>query len=316
MRRRPRRAARRRPGPLALRQRSRPGGEPCAPTLPPSPPRARLRTSRPGLPPSRPAPRSGADPLASARMRPARVAGSARWTPRSFRRPGDCPVCGMALEPEMPTAGGRVARARRHDAEAEGRDRARPAGPRPRDVGHGPGPAAPARRLALAPHARPGPPRDAGRRLGRGALLPARVGLPREPQPEHVHAHRPRRRGRVALQRRGPRRRRSPSRPRPRGLPGARRRAPRLLRGGRRHHGARPPRPGPRAEGPEPDELGHPRPPRPLAEDGAEDRRPRAARWTSPSSTSRRATASACGPASASRWTGRSRTGPPGSTSR
>ncbi len=41
--------------------------------------------------------------------------------------------------------------------------------------------------------------RNAGRCLGRLALLPARMGFAREPQPEHVHAHRDRHRHGVRL---------------------------------------------------------------------------------------------------------------------
>ena len=43
---------------------------------------------------------------------------------------------------------------------------------------------------------------DAGRALGRLAVLRARLGVGREPQPEHVHADRPRHGHRVRLQRR------------------------------------------------------------------------------------------------------------------
>ena len=246
--------------------------------------------------------------------------GASRWTCPMHPEvvsdsPGDCPVCGMALEPEMPTA------------EVENPELA----DMTRRLKIATALGLPVLVLAMSDMV-PGQPLQhavspwiltliqavlatpvvawAGAPFFRRAL-----GLPREPQPEHVHAHRPRRRGRLALQRRGAVAPRSgPTRPR--GLPGARRRAPRLLRGGRRHHGARPPRPGPRAEGPEPDELGHPRPPRPLAEDGAEDRgrgprggRPRRARrgGRPPPRPARRARPGG---------RGRSRTGPPGSTSR
>ena len=48
--------------------------------------------------------------------------------------------------------------------------------------------------------ARPG---DAGRAVGRLAVLRAWLGVGRQPQPEHVHAHRAGRRRRLRLQRRG-----------------------------------------------------------------------------------------------------------------
>ena len=92
--------------------------------------------------------------------------------------------------------------------------------------------------------------RHAGRVLGRLAVLRARVGVDREPQPEHVHADRDGRRLGVPLQRgRHDRAGHVSGR-----LPHARRRRD-LLRHGRRHHGARAARTGARAAGAEPDQL-------------------------------------------------------------
>ena len=123
--------------------------------------------------------------------------------------------------------------------------------------------------------------RDAGRALGRLAVLRARLGVDREPQPEHVHADRARRRRRVRLQRRRDARARA---------------VPASFRG---HGGsvavyfepaavivdAGAARPGAGAARAQPDERGHPRPARPGAEDGAAASTPTAAERTCRSST-------------------------------
>ena len=135
--------------------------------------------------------------------------------------------------------------------------------------------------------------RDAGGPLGRLAVLRARLGLARQPQPQHVHADRPRHRRGVCLQRGGD--------ALPRHLPGLvprpHRERPGLLRGRRGHHHARAARPGARAAGPEPDLERHQGPARPRPEDGQAARARTAARRTSRSRRSRSATASASGPA-------------------
>ena len=76
-------------------------------------------------------------------------------------------------------------------------------------------------------------PGDAGRAVGRMAVLPARLGLARSPQPQHVHADRPRHRRGLALQR--GRHDRCPA-CFPAGFRGRRRQRRGLFRGRRGHH--------------------------------------------------------------------------------
>ena len=124
--------------------------------------------------------------------------------------PGACPICGMALEPRTVDArGGDEPRARRHDAAVLGlaacsalpvfvlamSDMLRAAA-RTRSST-----CAAVNWIELAAG-------DAGRALGRLAVLRARLGVGRQPPPQHVHAHRARRRRGVsstAWSRRSPR---------------------------------------------------------------------------------------------------------------
>ena len=91
--------------------------------------------------------------------------------------------------------------ARRHDAPVPVVARAHGADPRVHGVGVPAGPAAAARAAASGDDLVAVPAGDAGRAVGRLAVLRARLGVGREPPPEHVHAHRPGRRGGVRLQR-------------------------------------------------------------------------------------------------------------------
>ena len=114
--------------------------------------------------------------------------------------PGACPICGMALEPEVVTAGEapnpELADMTRRlwialaltipvFALEMGSHLCGPSYPRPPDV-----------------ELDPARPRDAGRAVGRLAVLRARLGLAQDPQPQHVHADRHRHRRRVDLQHR------------------------------------------------------------------------------------------------------------------
>ena len=234
---------------------------------------------------------------ASAQPQPATTA---EWTcpmhPEIVRdAPGTCPICGMALEP-------RDADARRRAENPELVDMTRRFW------------VAAALTLPLLALAMgemlPGEPiaallpragacvararaRDAGRALGRLAVLRARLAVGREPQPQHVHADRARRRRRVRLQRR----RDARAGPVPACVPRPRRRGRRLLRGGRGDRHARPARPGARAARAQPDRRGDPRAARPAPQDGAPHRRRTAARRTCRSSTCTSAIGCACGPA-------------------
>jgi len=134
-------------------------------------------------------------------------------------------------------------RARGHDPALLGEpgpDRARARAGDGRDGRPGAGDRARPHRVALDP-ARPlGP----GRALGRLAVLCARRAVAAHAQPQHVHAHRAGHRRCVRLQRvRGAVPRRDPARD------GAPRHARGVLRGGGRHHDARPPGPGTGAAG-------------------------------------------------------------------
>ena len=126
----------------------------------------------------------------------------ARCIPRCGRQgPGSCPICGMALEPEMPTADAGpnpelVDMTRRFwiGAAADG------AGGR---AGNGRPPV----RLASASRRTQSNwvqlvVRHAGGAVGRLAVLRARRAVDRDPQPQHVHADRARHRRGLGLQRR------------------------------------------------------------------------------------------------------------------
>ncbi len=96
------------------------------------------------------------------------------------------------------------------------------------------------------------------------AVPGARLGLDREPQPEHVDADRDRRARRLCLQPcRGACAGAVPAR-----IPDARRRCRPLFRGRRRHRRPGSGRPGARIEGPRENRRRHPRPPRSGPEDG------------------------------------------------
>ena len=109
--------------------------------------------------------------------------------------------------------------------------------------------------------------RHAGGRLVRPAVLRARLGLDRQPQPQHVDADLDRRAGGLRLQ---PRRRAGPW-PLPARLQDARRHGRALLRGRRGHRRAGAGGAGAGAEGARAHRQCHPR----AAQSGAEDRAPR-----------------------------------------
>ena len=117
--------------------------------------------------------------------------------------PGACPICGMALEPVTVTL--------EEQPNEELDDMTRRfwwslALTVPILVVHGfrvpPGPATRSARSRRGPELDRARARDAGRAVGRLAVLHARLGVGRHPPPEHVHAHRARCRGGVRLQRR------------------------------------------------------------------------------------------------------------------
>ena len=105
---------------------------------------------------------------------------------------------------------------------------------------------------------------DAGRALGRLAVLRARVGVHQDAPAQHVHAHRARHRRGLALQRR----RDAGAAGLPGRLPRARRGRD-LLRYRGRDHGPRAPRPDPRAAGARPHGRRDPAAARPRAANGA-----------------------------------------------
>ena len=113
---------------------------------------------------------------------------------------------------------------------------------------------------SLAP-VRPG---DAGRALGRPALLSARVGVDPQPQSQHVHVDRPRHRGGLRLQRRRHRR----ARPVPRSLPRGAWCGRCLLRGRRGDYRARPAGTGVGAASARAHRIGRARPARSCAREG------------------------------------------------
>src|SRR5437899_7678664 len=112
--------------------------------------------------------------------------------------PGFCPKCGMALEPEAPTtdegSSAELADMTRRECRPDvAAARARHGG----DVRAGFGSVAPHAFAAMGS----APARDAGRAVGRLAILRARLAVHRQPQPEHVHADRAGHSGGVRLQR-------------------------------------------------------------------------------------------------------------------
>ena len=210
--------------------------------------------------------------------------------------PGSCPICGMALEPEMPTAD---------------------AGPNPelvdmtrrfwiglvadragRGAGDGRTPVRLASAFAVAIELGATGLRHAGGAVGGLAVLRARRAIDREPQPQHVHADRARHRRGLGLQRR----RDACARPVSAGVSRPRRRGRGLFRGGGRHHRAGAARPGAGAARPRADLRRDPRAARSRAEDRASASPIMATRWWR-STRSRSATGCACGPATRCRST-------------
>ena len=100
-------------------------------------------------------------------------------------------------------------RARRHDPADVARSRARPAGLPAGDGRHGAGHGARRPPRHAADELDRPRLRDARRLVVRLAVLPARLGIDRQPPQQHVHADRARRRRRVRVQRRGNRWRRT-----------------------------------------------------------------------------------------------------------
>ena len=185
--------------------------------------------------------------------------------------PGNCPICGMALEPVLATA--------EQGESPELRDMTRrfwigtaltvpvfalEMGGHLIDLHHLLGQQTVELDSAAAGHA--------GGAVGRLAVLRARGGVGEEPQPEHVLAHRAGHRRGLALQHRRHAWRRGLF---PAELRMARRRGADLLRGGRGHHGAGAARPGARAAGAREDLRRHQGAARPGAEDGGEGERRR-----------------------------------------
>ena len=135
-------------------------------------------------------------------------------------------------------------------------------------------------------------PGDAGRALGRLAVLRARLAIAAHAQPQHVHADRDGHRRRLDLQRRRHARAADLSR----GVPHQRRRGRGLFRSRRRDHRAGPARPGARTARARDDQRRHPRASRSRAEDRAAHRRRRQRRGSAARSGScRRPAARAAG---------------------
>ena len=145
-------------------------------------------------------------------------------------------------------SGGRAeSRAGGHEAAAPSRCRSDGTAACPRNGRDG-GARSHRRHLAGAEPDHSARPLDAGRALGWLAVLPARMGVGEDAQPEHVHADRARHRRGVRIQRgKGARLSNSLSKQSFPDLFGTFPDARCLLRGCRRHHDPRPPRPGPRA---------------------------------------------------------------------
>ena len=233
----------------------------------------------------------------------------ARCIPRSSAtRPGSCPICGMALEPMLPTLGrGREPGARRISVGASGgRCRSRSRCLRSRC-------SATARRSC----------RSAARTWLELALATPVVlwagwpffrrwaAIDREPQSQHVDADRDRRRRRLRLQRRRDVRTRPVS-----GLVPRARSRRRLLRGRGDHRVAHAARAGARAQGAFEHLRGDQGAAASCAEDRAPDRGGRHRRATSRSRTSTWAIGCACGRARRCRSTAWSSRAAPASTSR
>ena len=143
------------------------------------------------------------DPAAAA---PPTAAEDARWTcpmhPQIIRAgPGTCPICGMALEPMVPAAGDAA------NPELRGMTRRFWVGVALSlpllAMGMADHVAKPALDMLIAPRSAvwlqldPG---DAGGAVGRLAVLPARLGLARQPPAQHVHSDRARHRCGLPLQ--------------------------------------------------------------------------------------------------------------------
>ena len=179
--------------------------------------------------------------------------------------------------------GGRRRRARSracgHDASVLDRTRADTAAAGPRHGRHAAWPAAPSIDPGPALRGAPTRARDTGGPMGRLAILRAGLGVDRQSQPQHVHAHRAWHRDGVHLQRR----RHTRARAVPAVVPDARERGRALLRGRSRDHGPRAAGPGARVARAQPDEQRDPGAAPPRAADGApararRHRRGRAAR--------------------------------------
>ena len=208
-------------------------------------------------------------------------------------------------------ARGAEPRTRRHDASVPVVARPDGADARVHGVGVPAGPAAATRTAAGGDDLVTVPAGDAGRPVGRLAVLRARLGVGREPPPEHVHAHRPRR-GRGVRVQRG---RHTGSGPVPRIVPHARRSGRRLLRARRGHRRARPPRPGAGTAGAQPHQFRHQEAVGPDTDDGpAHRRRWRGAGCAARARAGRRSPARAAGRARA-RGRRRASKGRPRSTS-
>ena len=128
-------------------------------------------------------------------------------------KPGDCPICGMALEPEVPTAGADAADPELRDMTTPPVGRGGPlvAVVRPDDDRHDRRRRDRRRHPDVAPAVARTRAGDARVPVGRLAVLRARRAIGPHRQPEHVHAHRPRRQRRLRRQRRGRRRARAVS---------------------------------------------------------------------------------------------------------
>ena len=187
--------------------------------------------------------------------------------------PGECPICGMALEPRVSTGD------EEENPGTDGHAAAFPGlgvpdGADP-PAGDGRNAADRARGDAPAGVAAGGLDRGSacvtGRALGRLALLPARLAIGPAPQPQHVHADRSRRGRRLCVQPR----RHVLSEPLSRVLPEPLGPGRRVLRGGRGHRHPRLARPGPGAPGAVTHGHGDPRAPEPGSEDRPSHRRGR-----------------------------------------
>ena len=158
-------------------------------------------------------------------------------------------------------------RADRHDAALRRRDGARRPAARHRHVRHAAEPTAARHRAEWRTDVAAIRAGDAGRAVGRLAVLPARLDVAGDAPPQHVHADRHRHRRRLSLQRR----RGARAGAVPGDLPWPGRRGRRLLRGRRGDNRAGPARPGARTQGARRDRARHPVAARSGAQDGAPD---------------------------------------------